>query len=95
MILKGLVNSKSHLFLRDRMKHNKFDYDFDMVRPLAYFFFHHNICFTQKNEQILQINKYVNKIKRKHGYIDERDNLSHYNKGLERFRNLSKYYNNF
>ena len=43
MLLKGFINSQTHLFLREKMMHNRFDYQFDLVKPLTHFFNHHKI----------------------------------------------------
>ena len=41
---------KAHLFLRDYMVHNKFDFEFDLLKPLQYFFYtHHNMKFKNTN----------------------------------------------
>ena len=38
MLTNGFLNAQTHLFLRDNMGHNQFDYEFDLIRPLYYFF---------------------------------------------------------
>ena len=41
-ILKtGFVNCNAHLFLRDKMSHNAFDYEFDLIKPISYFLSYH------------------------------------------------------
>jgi hypothetical protein len=34
LLTQGLNNCHAHIFLRDKMSHNKFDYEHDMLRPL-------------------------------------------------------------
>lgn len=41
LMQKGFLKSQTHLFLRDKMTHNKFEYEFDLIRPLNYFFNYH------------------------------------------------------
>lgn len=82
LMLKGFVNSKCHLFLRDQMTHNKFNYDFDIVKPLEYFFSYQDlkIGFCKKTE--LKSASFVDlkTVKFRH---------------LPKYKNTSKYYNNF
>ena len=37
MLLQGFANCEGHMFLRQDMEHNKFDYLNDILRPLKYF----------------------------------------------------------
>ena len=41
MIMKCFFKSEAHLFLLDKMTHNVFDYDTDLIKPLKYFFNFH------------------------------------------------------
>jgi hypothetical protein len=43
MLLEGFRNSKAHLFLRDGMEHNRFNYENDIIKPLKFFLKNHNI----------------------------------------------------
>lgn len=43
LTMKGFVNSQAHLFLRDGMTHNRFMYDYDVIKPLEFFFAYHKI----------------------------------------------------
>lgn len=38
MLIEGFVQSEAHMFLRQDMEHNKFDYINDIIRPMKYFF---------------------------------------------------------
>ena len=46
MTKTGFSNCHAHLFLRDKMTHNAFDYEFDLIKPISYFLSYH-----QENEQ--------------------------------------------
>lgn len=52
LLMKGFISSKTHLFLREKMRHNKFDYEHDLLRPLQYFFYFHQIAFDLRNQQV-------------------------------------------
>jgi len=43
LTMNGFKNSQTHLFLRDTMSHNRFEYGFDIIKPLEYFFSYHKI----------------------------------------------------
>ena len=45
LLTEGFVSCQAHIFLRAEMQHNKFDYEHDLLRPLQYFFFYHQIAF--------------------------------------------------
>lgn len=37
MLLEGFTNAQAHMFLRENMEHNKFNYMNDIIQPLKYF----------------------------------------------------------
>jgi hypothetical protein len=41
MLLEGFVNCQAHLFLREAMEHNCFDYNNDVIKPIKYFIKYH------------------------------------------------------
>jgi hypothetical protein len=43
LIMYGFIKAKAHLFLREDMRHNKFEYEYDLIKPLKYFFMCHDI----------------------------------------------------
>ena len=50
MIQKCFIKTKAHLFLRQGMTHNVFDYTKDVVCPLIYFFKFHHIAFNSHTQ---------------------------------------------
>jgi hypothetical protein len=66
------------------MRHNKFDYEHDMLRPLQYFFFYHQIGFEPKMKSHYLSEKFpeYNNLRRS-GYLETT------------IRSSSKYFNNF
>ena len=88
MLTKGFLNSETHLFLRDNMGHNQFDYEYDLIRPLYHFFAHLKFEFDVLNE----LNRKFRNLKRNGGYVDEKDNKYRRVRG---YKNKSRYYNNF
>ena len=83
LMLKGFINAQTHLFLRDGMTHNKFDYEFDLIRPLNFFFNHHSIVVKSSKHE---------RSPSGFGYIDLKDRK---NKEKEGYGNRSRYHNNF
>jgi hypothetical protein len=45
MLLEGFINCKAHMFLRDGMEHNCFDYNSDVIKPIKYFLKYHSIIY--------------------------------------------------
>lgn len=37
MLMQGFTNCEAHMFLREDMEHNKFNYTRDIIDPLRYF----------------------------------------------------------
>jgi hypothetical protein len=66
MLLEGFVNCNAHLFLRDGMEHNKFNYENDIIRPLKFFLKNHNI---QTKISKIEIEK---KLMKNVGYVDKK-----------------------
>ena len=42
-LLQGFIKCPAHMFLREGMEHNKFDYINDIIKPLKFFLKHHDI----------------------------------------------------
>jgi hypothetical protein len=42
-LLKGFIKCPAHMFLREGMEHNKFDYTNDIIQPIKYFLQYHNL----------------------------------------------------
>lgn len=43
LLMEGFTQTKVHLFIQDGMEHNRFIYDSCIIKPLRYFFYHHQI----------------------------------------------------
>lgn len=43
ILVRALISCKAHMFLRSEMQHNKFDYNSDIIRPMAFFLHYHGI----------------------------------------------------
>ena len=51
LLLNGFLNSKAHLFLREKMDHNNMDTVNDLLKPLTFFFQSHNLLgLSNQNE---------------------------------------------
>ena len=50
MLKKAFIKCEGHLFLRQDMEHNKFDYINDIIRPLKYFLRVNQILTTYKKK---------------------------------------------
>ena len=88
MLLDGFVNAKAHMFLREQMEHNRFNYDTDIIKPLKYFLKTHNIRIRpSKSSEIINIKLFKNV-----GYIDKKA-LKHAK--LVGIKYKSLYLNNF
>ena len=69
MLIDGFTQCKAHMFLRQDMEHNKFDYINDIIRPMKYFLRINKILNTRK-KKILTAREVVNL--RKEGYVDKK-----------------------
>ena len=87
MLLDGFVNAKAHMFLRDQMEHNRFNYDADIIKPLKYFLKTHNIRIRPSKTQDLDIKLFKNL-----GYVDKKA-LKHAKMVGVKYKSL--YLNNF
>ena len=72
------------------MLHNKFDYEYDLIKPLNYFFSFHKLPLDEREE--IKVDNLRNYFDSVFGYTDERD-LKY--KHLKDYKNDSKYHNNF
>lgn len=82
LISKYFIKNKAHLFLRHGMTHNVFDYTKDVIQPLKFFFFFHQIAFNPRIQLQFDLVKNPSKQpQRKTGFVED--------------NSLSKYYNNF
>jgi dipeptidyl aminopeptidase/acylaminoacyl peptidase len=43
LLVNAFTNCKAHMFLRNDMQHNKFDYNLDIIRPFAFFLEYHGL----------------------------------------------------
>ena len=82
LLMQGFTNSKCHLFLRDQMGHNKFNYEFDIIKPLEYFFSYEDLKIGFCKKTALKSSSYIDLKTQKYRH-------------LPLFKNDSKYYNNF
>ena len=94
MLLQGFTNCQAHMFLRDGMEHNKFDYTNDLIKPIRYFLKHHEIEVKPKKRLTMSPldGKLGDKLKKNTGYIDKK--ALNYAK-MFGITNRSQYYNNF
>ena len=56
LLMEGFTHAKAHLFLRQEMTHNKFDYDNDLIKPIKYFLKCHNIVIYDNKKAKPNIN---------------------------------------
>lgn len=89
MLIQAFVACEAHMFLRQDMEHNKFDYINDIIRPMKYFFRVNRIL---KNYQKKQLTDADIVHMRSNGYADK--------KAIRFFLHLgiiskSQYFNNF
>ena len=88
MLLEGFVNARAHMFLRDQMEHNRFNYDSDIIKPLKYFLKTHNIRIRpSKFKEPIEA-----KLLKNVGYVDKK---AVRNAKLFGFKYKSLYLNNF
>jgi hypothetical protein len=57
LLMYGFIKAKAHLFLREDMRHNKFEFEYDLIRPLKYFFLCHNIELKNEDKYNLMPNE--------------------------------------
>lgn len=91
LLVKGFVNAKAHMFLRDGMEHNRIDYINDIIKPLRYFLKLHQIHMKPQSTNP-KIEMLSDKLVKNFGYVDK--------KALKvaQFFNIvykSQYFNNF
>lgn len=48
MLLHGFKNAETHMFLREDMEHNKFNYLNDIIQPMKHFFKINGLTDTKK-----------------------------------------------
>ena len=89
MLNQGFTQCSAHMFLRDGMEHNKFDYINDIIKPLKFFLKHHDI--NTKRPLVKSIFNQI-KLTKLVGYVDKRAMQYHKMFGII---NKSQYYNNF
>lgn len=88
MLLGGFIHAQTHMFLRDAMEHNRFNYESDIIKPLKYFLKTHNIH-VRGSKTTVTMDK---KLQKNIGYVDKK--AVQYNK-LFGIKNKSRYLNNF
>lgn len=89
MLIQGFIQSEAHMFLRQDMEHNKFDYINDIIRPMKYFFRVNRIITTKKKRTLGDAD--VEDL-RKEGYVDKKALRFYQHLGIA---SKSHYFNNF
>ena len=88
MLLQAFTGCEAHIFLRQGMEHNKFNYTSDIIEPLNYFLKINKI--GTKEDVRLYDQKRIDRL-RKRGYIDWRAITAFKEKDKN---TLNRYYNN-
>ena len=69
MLIEGFIQAEAHMFLRQDMEHNKFDYINDIIRPMKYFFRVNKVITTYKKRPLTDNDIYK---LRQDGYGDKK-----------------------